>query len=130
MRCARSVGEMPIVRCFCGDLEVAPYSNIWLRYGAMARSPRNVRVAFNHAGLTHYGGSFFLHDFLRLLQLRHFLARHLHWDRRNSRYSLSQMILALTWPIILGLDRVESASLLRLNGTFQFLTGLPSFPDP
>jgi len=39
------------------------------------------------------------------------------------------MILALTWPIILGLDRVESASLLRLNGTFQFLTGLPSFPD-
>jgi hypothetical protein len=96
----------------------------------MARSPRNVRVAFNHAGLTHYGGSFFLHEFLRLLQLRHFLARHLHWDRRNSRYSLSQMILALTWPIILGLDRVESASLLRLNGTFQFLTGLPSFPDP
>ena len=95
----------------------------------MGRSPRNVQIAFNHAGLTHYGGSFFLHEFLRLLQLRHFLARHLHWDRRNSRYSLSQMILALAWPIILGLDRLESASLLRSNGTFQFLTGLPSFPD-
>ena len=95
----------------------------------MVRSPRNVRIAFNHAGLTHYGGSFFLHEFLRLLQLRHFLARHLHWDRRNSTYSLSQMILALTWPVILGLDRLESASLLRSNGTFQFLTGLPSFPD-
>jgi DDE family transposase len=96
----------------------------------MLRSPRNVRIAFNHAGLTHYGGSFFLHEFLRLLQMRRFLARHLHWRRRNSKYSLSQMVLALTWPIILGLDRVESASLLRLNGTFQFLTGLPSFPDP
>lgn len=95
----------------------------------MARSPRNVKIAFNHAGLTHYGGSFFLHEFLRLLQLRHFLARHLQWDRRNSKYSLSQMILALTWPVILGLDRLESASLLRSNGTFQFLTGLPSFPD-
>ena len=96
----------------------------------MPRSPGNVTVAFNHAGLTHYGGSFYLHEFFRLLQLRHFLARHLHWDRRNSRYSLSQMILALTWPIILGLDRVESASLLRFNGTFQFLTGLQSIPDP
>ena len=80
--------------------------------------------------MTHYGGSFFLHEFLRLLQLRHFLARHLHGDRRNSKYALSQMVLALTWPIILGLDRIESAALLRLNGTLQFLTGLPSFPDP
>ena len=96
----------------------------------MARSPRNVRLAFNHEGLTHYGGSFFLHEFLRLLQLRHFLARHLDWDRRNAGYSLSQMVLALTWPIILGLDRVETACLLRSNGTFQFLAGLPSFPDP
>jgi hypothetical protein len=109
---------------------VASYSNIWLGYDAVSRSPRNVRISFNHAGLTHYGGSFFLHEFLRVLQLRRFLARHIHWDRRNSRYSLSQMILALTWPIILGLDRLESASLLRSNGTFQFLTGLPSFPDP
>jgi hypothetical protein len=96
----------------------------------MTRSPRNVIIAFNHRGLTHYGGSVFLHEFVRVLQLRHFIARHLHWDRRNSRYSLSQMILALTWPLILGLDRVETASLLRSNGTFQFLTGLPSFPDP
>lgn len=96
----------------------------------MLRSPRNVRIAFNHAGLTHYGGSFFLHEFLRVLQLRHFLARHLDWDRQNSTYTLSQMLLALTWPIILGLDRVETASLLRSNGTFQFLTGLPNFPDP
>jgi hypothetical protein len=38
--------------------------------------------------------------------------------------------LALVYPIILGLDRIETASLLRSNGTFQYLTGLPSFPDP
>jgi len=92
--------------------------------------PRNVKLAFNHAGLTHYGGSFFLHEFLRVLQIRHFLARHLDWHRRNSDYTLSQMVLALSWPLILGLDRIETASLLRSNGTFQFLTGLSSFPDP
>ena len=40
------------------------------------------------------------------------------------------MILALVYPIILGLDRIETASFLRSNGTFQYLTGLQSFPDP
>jgi len=37
----------------------------------MLRSPRDVQISFNHAGLTHYGGAFFLHEFLRVLQLRH-----------------------------------------------------------
>ena len=54
----------------------------------------------------------------------------LSYPRRNSRYSVPQMILALVYPIILGLDRIETASFLRSNGTFQYLTGLPSFPDP
>jgi hypothetical protein len=80
--------------------------------------------------LTHFGGVFFFHEFLRVLQFRHFLARHLTYPRRNNRYHLSQMILALIYPIVLGLDRIETASLLRANGTFQYLTGLPSFPDP
>jgi hypothetical protein len=40
------------------------------------------------------------------------------------------MILALVYPLVLGLDRLEAASFLRSNGTFQYLTGLPSFPDP
>jgi Transposase DDE domain group 1 len=40
------------------------------------------------------------------------------------------MILALLYPIVLGLDRLETSSFLRANGTFQYLTGLPSFPDP
>ncbi len=40
------------------------------------------------------------------------------------------MILALVYPIMLGLDRLETAALLRGNGTFQYLTGLPSYPDP
>ncbi len=96
----------------------------------MRRSPRNLRIACDHAGLTHFGGVFFFHEFLRVLQLRRFLSRHLAYSRRNSRYSVAQMILALVYPVILGLDRLETASFLRSNGTFQYLTGLPSFPDP
>ena len=36
------------------------------------------------------------------------------------------------WSIRLcwALDRLETAALLRTNGTFQYLTGLPSYPDP
>src|SRR5438309_15945 len=95
----------------------------------MRRSPRNLKIACNHAGLTHFGGVYFFHEFVRVLQLRNLLSR-LRYLRRNRRYSTSQMILALVYPIILGLDRVETTSFLRFNGTFQYLTGLQSFPDP
>ena len=96
----------------------------------MRRSPRNVEIAFSHGGLTHYGGILFFNEFTRVLQLRRFLTRHLLYPRRNQRYTLSQMIMALVYPVILGLDRLETASFLRSNGTFQYLTGLQSYPDP
>ena len=70
------------------------------------------------------------HEFLRVLQLRHLLAQNLAYSPHNNRYSVPQMILALVYPIILGPDRIETASFLRSNGTFQYLTGLPSFPEP
>lgn len=96
----------------------------------MRRSPRNLRIACNHAGLTHFGGAYFFHEFLRVLQVREFLTRQAPYCRRNHRYSVSQMLLALVYPLVLGLDRIETASFLRSNGTFQYLTGLPAFPDP
>ena len=96
----------------------------------MRHAPRNLRLACDHKGLTHFGGIYFFREFLRVLQLRNFLSQHLTYLRRNQRYSLSQMVLALVYPIVLGLDRIETASFLRSNGTFQYLTGLPSFPDP
>jgi hypothetical protein len=65
-----------------------------------------------------------------VLHIRHFLAEQIGYPRHNQDYSVSQMLLALVYPIVLGLDRIETASLLRSDGTFQYLTGLPSFPDP
>ena len=32
----------------------------------------------DHAGLTHFCGTYFFHEFLQVLQFRHFLARNLH----------------------------------------------------
>jgi hypothetical protein len=96
----------------------------------MRHSPRNLRIACDHQGLTHFGGVCFFHEFLQVLHFRHFLAQNLTYPRRNRRYSLSQILLALVYPLVLGLDRIETASFLRSNGTFQYLTGLPNFPDP
>lgn len=92
--------------------------------------PRNVKIACNHRGLTHYGGIHFFQEFLRVLQFRHSLARRLVDFRTRHDYTLSQIILALIYPIVLGLDRLESASFLRPDQTFQYLTGLPNYPDP
>jgi hypothetical protein len=39
-------------------------------------------------------------------------------------------LLALVYIVVLGLDRIETASLLRSDTTFHYLSGLPSFPDP
>src|ERR1019366_4629485 len=107
-----------------------PIRDLRLGIGRMQYSPRNIKLSCDHAGLTHFGGVFFFHEFLRVLQFRHFLARHLTYPRRNNRYHLSQILLALIYPIVLGLDRLETTSFLRFNGTFQYLTGLQSFPDP
>ena len=65
-----------------------------------------------------------------MLQLRDFLSRHLKDFRLHCGYTISQVILSLVYPIVLGLDRLETAALLQSNGTFQYLTGLPRYPDP
>jgi hypothetical protein len=40
------------------------------------------------------------------------------------------MVLALIYPMMLGLERLEATHLLRHNGVFQYLTGLPVYPNP
>src|SRR5258708_7179410 len=96
----------------------------------MRRSPRNVRISCNHAGLSHFAGSYFFQEFLRVLHFRYFLAEKIRYPRRNRDYSVSQMLLALVYPIVLGLDRIGTASLLRSDGTFRYWSGLKSFADP
>ena len=57
----------------------------------VSKSPRNVRFSFNHRGLSHFGGAYFFHEFVRVLHVRHFLAEQIRYSRRNRDYSVSQM---------------------------------------
>ena len=96
----------------------------------MRSGARKIRTKFTAAGLTHFGGVYLFHQFLQQIRFRSYLARHLPYDQRNNRFSLSEIILALIYPMILGLEKIEVSALLKTNGVFQYLTGLPHFPDP
>ncbi|MDI3464325.1 MAG: hypothetical protein OJF50_003146 [Nitrospira sp.] len=95
----------------------------------MARGPRKLAIRFGATTLTHYGGVYLLHRFLSRIGFKTSLARQIRLIQRNNRYSLGEMFLAVLYPMILGLERLETTHLLRQNGVFQYLTGLPRYPD-
>src|SRR4030066_1530377 len=96
----------------------------------MRSGARKIRAAFTSSRLTHFGGVYLFHRFLQHLQLRTYLSMSIPYPQRNNRYTLSEIILALIYPMILGLEKIEVSALLKTNGVFQYITGLPSFPDP
>jgi hypothetical protein len=94
------------------------------------RAPRRVAISFSGEPLTHYGGIYLLQFFFKRLKLRKQLHHHLQFRQRNNRYTIAEEMLALIYPISLGLGRIETSHLLKYNGVFQYLTGLPTYPNP
>jgi DDE family transposase len=94
----------------------------------MARGPRNLRVAFDGLGLTQFGGVTLIEQFFRRLRLQRAFSRHIRFAQRNNRYSISESLEALLYPLVLGLGRIETTEPLRHNGVFQYLAGLPGYP--
>jgi hypothetical protein len=62
--------------------------------------------------------------------LKHAIAQDLRVVQRNNRYTVGEMLLAILYPMILGLERIETTQLLQQNGVLQYLTGLRSYPNP
>jgi hypothetical protein len=71
-----------------------------------------------------------VHLFLQQIQFRSFLTQRISFAQRNNHYSLSELVMAHLYPMMLGLEKIEVSALLKTNGVFQYLTGLPGFPDP
>jgi hypothetical protein len=94
------------------------------------RGPRKLTVSFNTKSLTHYGGVYLLHRFLTRIGFKNAVASEVRLTQRNNRYSVGELVLAVLYPMMLGLERLETTRLLRENGVFQYLTGLPTYPDP
>ena len=96
----------------------------------MKRSPRNVKISFSGKRLTHFGGLYLIQRFFQKINLRSLLSQYTHFLQRNNRYAVAEEMLALIYPISLGLGRIETSHLLKQNGVFQYLTGLPAYPNP
>lgn len=94
------------------------------------RGLKHVRVSFTGDHLTRYGGVFLLHRFFQQLHLRRLFRDRVRFSQRNNTYTIPEMLLALLYPTILGLGRLDATDLLRRNGVFQALTGLPTYPNP
>jgi hypothetical protein len=96
----------------------------------MQYGPKKLILKFDGKNLTHFGGVYLLHLFFKQIGLRHHLYRNIKFAQRNNRYTVAEEILALIYPICLGLGRIETTDLLKQNGAFQYLTGLPTYPNP
>lgn len=96
----------------------------------MKRGPKSLKIEFSGNNLTHFGGLYLLQKFFQKLNLRYLLSHSVRFPQRNNRYSIAEEILALLYPTILGLGRIEASHILKYNGVFQYLTGLPVFPNP
>ena len=94
------------------------------------RGLQHVRLSFTGDHLTRYGGGFLLHRFFHQMHLRRQFHECVRFLQRNNTYSIPEMLLALLYPIILGLGRLDTTELRRRNGVFQALTGLPAYPNP
>ncbi len=91
---------------------------------------RKVKISFTAGHLTHFGGVYLLHHFFQQLQLRTYLSMQLRIEERNNHFSVTERLLAMMYPMILGLNTMELKALLGTNGVFQYLTGLPKVPHP
>ena len=88
----------------------------------------NVELDFGSVHLTHFGGLYLLQRFLQKIHFRSLLTQYVRFNQRNSQYTIAEEMLSLIYPIILGINRIETTHLLKHNGVFQYLTGLPVYP--
>ena len=85
----------------------------------MRRGPRNLRITADGVGLTQFGGVALLEQFFQRIRLQGALWRHVRFAQRNNRYSISESLEALLYPLILGLGRIETTEPLRYNGVLD-----------
>lgn len=96
----------------------------------MRKLPKKVRISFETESLTHFGGLYLLQAMVRQWRLPKRLYDALRFRRWNTSYTTSEELLAVVYPLLLGLGRMETTRLLQHNGAFQYLTGLRTYPDP
>lgn len=96
----------------------------------MPKGLRNLPISFEEPQLTHFAGMLLIQCFCQKLGLKRLLQRHIRRPTPRYRdYHPSEMIMAILYAIIAGMDRVNETQILQYNGAFQKIVGLKRFPD-
>ncbi len=100
-----------------------------VRFGCNAPRTAKTSCATDGVGLTQFGGVALIEQFFQLLRLQGSFSQHIRFAQRNNRYSISESLEALLYPLILSLGRIETTEPLQYNGVFHYLAGLPGYPE-
>ena len=95
----------------------------------MPKGLRNLAIKFEEPHLTHFAGMVLIHAFCQRLGLKRLLQQALRPAPRYRDYHPADMLVALTYTIIAGMDRVNATQILQYNGAFQRIVGFRRFPD-
>lgn len=95
----------------------------------MPKGLRILPISFEEQYLTHFAGMLFIQRFCQKLGIKHLLQQHLRPAPRFRDFHPSEMIMAILYAIIAGMERVNETQILQYNGAFQKIVGLSRFPD-
>ena len=95
----------------------------------MPKGLRNLPIAFEEPHLTHFAGMALIHAFCNRVGLKRLLQQALRPSPRYRDYHPTEMLVALLYAIIAGMERVNETQILQYNGAFQKIVGLSRFPD-
>lgn len=95
----------------------------------MRKGLQTLEFSFDGDALTHFGGLFLIQRFCNKLGLRRRLQRILKSAPDWIDYRPEEMILALLYVLIAGIQRINKTEILKYNGLFLALLGLKRFPD-
>jgi hypothetical protein len=90
----------------------------------MAKGLRNLPITFEEPHLTHFAGMALIHAFCQKLGLKRLLQRCLRPTPRARDYQPAELLLALLYAIIVGLDRINATQILQYNGALRRIVGL------
>jgi len=94
----------------------------------MAKGLRKLQIIVGEKNLTHFGGIFLIHWFCKKLKLKWTLQRGIQFNQRIGLYHPTELILAIIFTIIAGINRLSKTKTLQGNGAFQKIIGFKKFP--
>jgi hypothetical protein len=94
----------------------------------MSKGLRKLQIIVGENGLTRFGGIFLIVWFCKKLKLKVLLRKKVAFRQRSGLNHPTDLILAIIFVIIAGINRLSKTKILQYNGTFQKIVGLKSFP--